>query len=155
VHDWHLEPGDYQIRIVAEEIVSGRLGGSLSEVGVPEPSQGWQTSDLILLAGEDETAMRPLVRPVVETDSIVHAYVQVLEGAEPTLSGEIFASDGRSSVARLPRVILSPVGVGLCEGIIRFHGLSPGEYVLQFMVVDQPAEHHKVFRARLQVVPHR
>jgi VWFA-related protein len=155
VHDWQLEPGDYQIRIVAEEIASGRLGGSLSEVGVPEPSQGWQTSDLILLAGKDETAMRPLVGPVVAADSIMHVYVQVLSGVEPTLSGEIFAFDGRSSVARFPRVTLSPAGVGLHEGVIRFHGLSPGEFTLQFMVVDQPAQHHEVFRERLQVLPHR
>jgi hypothetical protein len=155
VHDWHLEPADYQIRIVVEEIASGRLGGALSDVGVPEPSQGWQTSDLILLAGKDEAAMRSLARPVVGADSIVHAYVQVLAGVEPTLSGEIFASDGRSSVVRFPRVTLSPAGVGLHEGVIRFHGLSPGEYVLQFMVLDQPAEHHEVFRERLQVLPHR
>jgi len=150
--DWELAPGEYSIRVALEDELSDRIGAARLELEVPEPTDEWRTSDLILAVSEGDQEPGPLVSGTVTPDETLLAYLEVSGGRAPILTGDLFNADGTVRLAQLPPLVLDRDRVGLHRGALRLRGIPPGEYTLQITVTDPSADEHRVFRERLAVV---
>ena len=150
-HDWLLPPGELDLRVAVEERASGRLGATRLTVEVPERSGGWRVSDPMLLAGTVEERLMPVLNDAVSSGEMAALRVEVFDGQQPLLAGEIFSEEGNVHVAQLPAFALEEDETGVWRGALRFRGLSPGRYTLQIMVTDSPAGQHAVFRMPFEV----
>ena len=150
--DWELDPADYSIRVVLEDALSDRLGGAQLDIEVPEPTDEWRTSDLILAVGVGNQEPRPLIDGTVTPDDTLLAYLEVSRGRDPALSGQLLDPDGTLVLSQLPSMVLARDRFGLYRGALRLRGIPPGSYLLQVTVADESAGEHRVFRQRLEVV---
>jgi len=134
VHDWDLEPGAYDLRVAA----------------VAEPTANWQSSDLMLTVTEGSRPAQPLVDDEGYAGERLDVYIEVFGGQQPSISGDVFAGDGTTHLARFPRANLVRDSAGIHRGAVWLEGVPAGEYVLQMTVIDEPAGEQRDFRVALR-----
>ncbi len=154
VHDLDLEPGNYELRLAAQGTADGELGATRLEFEVRERAEGWQASDLLLLAGDDARQIRPLVTDSIEAGEVLTAYVEVSGGRAPTLAGWVFQADGTTPLAQAPRVPMQADDSPIRKGTLRLRGLGVGNYVVHVEVFDTPAGESATFRVPIVVTDH-
>ncbi|MFQ5743117.1 MAG: VWA domain-containing protein [Acidobacteriota bacterium] len=150
--EWTLEPGRYELRVVARDEGSGRLGGGQVDVEVPEPDPGWSTSDLILIASEGPQRRLPVVGSEIVRGETVVAYLEVSGGRQPLVSGEIFDAGGTVSLLQLPPLRLGRDGAGIYRGALPLPALPTGGYTLRVVVDDRPAGEQREYLVPLRIV---
>jgi len=153
IHEWPLPPGDYQVRIALEDDISGEIGATHVQVEVPEASNAWSTSDLMIMATESNKAPQPLLVPLVAENETVLTYVEVFGGKNPILGGGIFTQDGRRRLAVLPDLPMGRDRVGIHRAAHRIRGMPPGEYLLRIHVVDPNLDEEAMMQTPLVVLP--
>jgi VWFA-related protein len=154
VHDMTLPPGAYQVKVVAQELGSRRVGSVTHEFEVPPPS-GFRVSTPILTDAVDPaSAASGSPRPVIVArrsflaGSVLYCQFRVFGAAidpktqKPRVSAgyEIRAEDG-TVLRRAPRTVITPTSLG---AVLRFQGISlppaaPGPYAITLSVRDEVA----------------
>jgi len=151
VYDWALPPGNYALRVVMENELTGKLGATQIDIEVPDAANEWHTSDLVLATTDGTAPPLPLVTDEAAEDTQIIVYVEVARGDEPVLSGSVFSADGDTLLARLPPVSLQEEA-GIHRGALRLVGMPRGEIILQVAVTDAVPAGHKIFRKTLTIV---
>jgi hypothetical protein len=95
----------------------------------------------------------PVLGDVLVEDEAVGAYVEVVFGQAPVVSGDLFNAEGAEKIAQLPPVALEQGEDGIFRGALRMTGIPAGDYALQVAVTDAEAGKHRVFRLPLRVRP--
>ncbi|MFQ5744963.1 MAG: VWA domain-containing protein [Acidobacteriota bacterium] len=152
-HEWTLEPGSYELRVVVQDSASGKLGAGELEVMVPEPAAAWQPSDLMLFASQGSDTPQPVVGGRLLAGEPAFAYLQVRGVSEATISGEILNGSGTLKLAVLGAVRLVADAVGVHRGALVLPQLLPGDYILQVQLADPQAGKYRLFRSSLHILP--
>jgi len=161
---WALEPGVYDVRVALLDEISGKVGAARLDVEVPDETEGWRTSDLMLIRTESSLETVPIVRGRFEAGESIGVLLEVRDGVEPVMSGLVLADLGElaqgtptallPTVRNLASVRLREVGAGLYRGGIEIPtDLPPGRYVLWAAVTDEPADQEKTFEVLLEILP--
>lgn len=151
VHEWALEPGRYELRVVLQDGITGEIGATRVDVEVPRPSVDWSTSDLVVMVASGG-GPQPLVDSRIVTDETLLTYVEVVGGRNPILAGDIFTADGSRRLAILPDLPMGMDSAGIHRGAHRIRGMPPGDYLLQIIVVDPAVAEERMFRQRVRVL---
>jgi hypothetical protein len=160
---WPMQPGTYDVRVAIIDEVAGNVGAAQLEVEIPEEIEGWRTSDLMLIRTEEEAGNQPIVQGRFESGQSIGALLEVRDGTEPALSGEILSPRGYGeedtpwytlrTIQTLTPVRLRAVGPGIHRGGIELpRDLMPGRYLLHVVVSDDPAGQEKTFEVPLEVL---
>jgi hypothetical protein len=160
---WPLEPGTYDVRVAMLDELGGKVGAAQLEVDMPEESEGWRTSDPMLIRTEEDAEALPIVQGRFEAGQSVGALLEVRDGVEPLLSGEILAPRAAGdedvpwyslrTIQTLSPVHLRDIGSGIHRGGIELpRDLMPGRYLLHVVVTDDPVEEEKTFEVPLEVL---
>jgi VWFA-related protein len=153
-HDWALEPGDYELRIAVRDSGSGRLGATIVEIEVPDPSSGWHSSDLMVMAKAGRSEPRNVVGGRLREGDTVSVYAEVAGGSTPSISGRLFDAEAPGSPpVQLPAHFLQRDGAGIHRGSIGFRGLPAGVYSLEISIIDADADRQVNHSLRLEVFP--
>jgi VWFA-related protein len=153
VHEWDLPPGSYNLNLVVRNPVSGELRAASVPVEVPPATSEWATSDVVLTVVDGEGRQVPVIGDALVEDEAVGAYVEVVFGQAPVVSGDLFNAEGAEKIAQLPPVALEQGEDGIFRGALRMTGIPAGDYALQVAVTDAEARKHRVFRLPLRVRP--
>jgi hypothetical protein len=153
VHEWDLPPGSYNLNLVVRNPVSGELRAASVPVEVPPATSEWATSDVVLTVVDGEGRQVPVIGDALVEDEAVGAYVEVVFGQAPVVSGDLFNAEGAEKIAQLPPVALEQGEDGIFRGALRMTGIPAGDYALQVAVTDAEAGKHRVFRLPLRVRP--
>jgi hypothetical protein len=154
VHDWILDPGQYELRVAVRDALSGKLGAASVEVEVPEVTQGWRSSDLMLTAATADVEALPVVGGRVSEGDTVSVYAEVADGIAPFISGIIVdAGVPDSRPALLPAYHLQRDMAGIHRGSVAFRGLPVGSYTLEISVTDAHADRQENYSCPLEVLP--
>ncbi len=154
VHDWTLEPGEYELRIAVRDSGSGRLGATQVEIEVPEPTPGWHSSDLMLMVMTGDGEPQPVVGGRFRDGDTVSVYAEVADGIAPFISGMILdTAVPDSRPALLPAYHLQRDVAGIHRGSIGFRGLPAGIYSLEISVTDAHADRQQQYSYPLEVLP--
>jgi len=155
-HEWSLEPGDYTLNVAAYDNVSGRVGATSLPVTVPAPSDAWGISDPLLVTIDDAGHVSPMVLGRVMANQSIAAFVEVYNGVQPILTGQVFLesdTDETPQSAKLFPLALRRIGPVTHSGSAPLPpGMPPGHYIVQLTITDPPAEHLKVVRLPIEVV---
>ncbi|MFQ5745233.1 MAG: VWA domain-containing protein [Acidobacteriota bacterium] len=152
VHEWELQPGEYELRVAVEDVASGRLGATGLRVKIPELSSDWRSSDPILMESDGISRPRPVLDGRLIFGGRAAVYVEVAAGRQPIVSGEIFNREGTARLAQLAPVVLAVDPSGIHRGALPLPApLSPGDYMLQVTLTDPPARKHAVFRLPFEI----
>ena len=153
VHDWTIEPGKYELRVAVRDTISGKIGAASVAVEVPQPEDGWKSSDLVLTAVVDEGESHPVVGGRVWDGDTVSVYAEVANGVAPFISGMILDAEVPDSrPALLPAYHLQRDMAGIHRGSIAFRGLPPGAYTLEISVTDAHADRQENYSYPLEVL---
>ena len=150
VYDWTLPPGDYVLKVVIEDEVTGELSATQFKVEVPSINDQWHASDLILATTNGLAPPLPLVVDEATEDTQLIMYVEVAGADEPVLSGSVFSADGITLLAPLPPVSLQKQA-GIHRGALRLKGMPLGEIILQAVITDVVPGRSKIFRRTLKI----
>jgi VWFA-related protein len=153
VHEWNLPPGSYDLHLVVRNPVNGELRAIAIPVEVPPPTSEWATSDIVLMVADGAGRPVPVFGDALVEDEDLAAYVEVVFGRDPVLSGDLFNAEGSEKIAQLPQVALQRGEDGIFRGALRMTGIPAGDYALQVAVTDAAARQHRVFRLPLRVRP--
>jgi VWFA-related protein len=154
VHDWALEPGEYELRVAVRDGATGRLGAACAEVEVPEITTGWRSSDLLLTVAAADGEQRPVVGGKVRDGDTVSLYIEVAGGIAPFISGVIVDTEvADSKPALLPAYRLPADTTGLHRGAIALRNLPPGNFLLKISVTDAHADRQAYYERPLEVSP--
>ena len=153
IHDLTLPPGGYQVKVVAQELGTRRVGSVMHDFEVPAPS-GFRLSTPILTDAVDPASTSGSPRPVIVArrsffaGQVLYCQYSVFGAAidpttrKPRVSAgyEIHAADG-TLLKRSPRTLITPTSLG---AILRFQGISlpaaaPGAYAITLLVRDEVA----------------
>jgi hypothetical protein len=131
--------------------------GLLADPGGEMNGSG-RSSLLIGCAGLAMLSLAPQQRPAFETtvarirfDVIVAAYVEVIFGRNPVVSGDLFNAAGTERIAELPPLAMPQSADGIFRGALRMTGIPAGDYALQVAVTDAAAGQHRLFRIPFRV----
>jgi hypothetical protein len=133
--------------------VNGELRATAIPVEVPVPTSEWATSDVVLTVVDGAGRQVPVIGDALAEDDDVAAYVEVVFGLDPVVSGDLFNAEGAEKIAQLPPVALQRGEDGIFRGALRMTGIPAGDYALQVTVTDAEAGKHRVFRLPLHVRP--
>ncbi len=155
--EWSLPPGDYDVRVMAMDETTGRVGSARMAVSIPDRTElGWGTSDLLLIEADATSNPHPVVDGRVPAGRVVSAFLEVYNGTAPAVRGEIRALDNPSSpFADGAEIFFTPLyrdPDGIHRGVIVLPPLRPGAYALQLDVSDPPAGESTTFDARVEVL---
>ncbi len=155
--EWTLPPGEYDVRVMALDETSGRVGSARMTVDIPEYTvPTWRTSDLLLIETDAESNPRPVVDGRVPAGRVVSAFLEVYNGTAPAVSGLIRAVDSPASAfaggADIFYTPLYPDPDGIHRGVIMLPPLAPGIYRLQLQVTDTPAGGETAFDVDIEVL---
>jgi len=153
VHEWDLPPGSYDLHLVVRNPVNGELRATAIAVEVPPATSEWATSDVVLMVADGAGRPVPVIGDALVEGEGVAAYVEVIFGQGPVVSGDLFNAEGNEKIAQLPPVALQRGEVGIFRGALRMTGIPAGDYALQVAVTDAAARQHRVFRLPLRVRP--
>jgi VWFA-related protein len=154
IRDLTLPAGGYQVKVVAQELGSRRVGSVTHDFEVPAPA-GFRVSTPILTDAIDPaTATSAVPRPLLVArrafplGSVLYCQFGVYGAAadpetkKPRVSAgyEIRAEDG-TLLKRAPRTVITPTSLG---ALLRFQGISlpgarPGPYAITLSVRDEVA----------------
>jgi VWFA-related protein len=154
IHDLTLPPGGYQVKVVAQELGTRRVGSVMHDFEVPA-STGFRLSTPILTDAVDPaSAASGSPRPVIVArrsflaGQTLYCQFRVFGAAndpttkKPRVSAgyEIRAANG-TVLKRAPRTLITPTSLG---ALIRFQGIAlpaaaPGDYAITLSVRDEVA----------------
>jgi hypothetical protein len=153
IHDLTLPPGGYQVKVVAQELGSRRVGSVMHDFEVP-PTSGFRLSTPILTDAVDPASASGSPRPVIVArrsflaGQVLYCQFRVFGAApdptthKPRVSAgyEIRAASG-SVLKRAPRTLITPTSLG---AVLRFQGIAlpaaaPGDYAITLSVRDEVA----------------
>jgi len=154
IHDLTLPPGGYQVKVVAQELGTRRVGSVMHDFEVPS-SAGFRLSTPILTDAVDpDSAASGSPRPVIVArrsflaGQVLYCQFRVFGAAvdpatrQPRVSAgyEIRAAGG-TVLKRAPRTLITPTSLG---ALIRFQGIAlpaaaPGAYAITLSVRDEVA----------------
>jgi VWFA-related protein len=177
-----LPPGDYQVRVLVRNAVSGRAGVRTAAISVP----AYQKREPVLLPPLFVEARRSwvLVREHAKTGEASVVYPFLLKGepyvpaAHPALSrddkarlclvgynlgkgdlvieGSVVAADGKllagGSLALVERTATGVGGLDELEATFQPTGLGAGDYVLRVALTDRATGHKEINSLPFQVV---
>jgi VWFA-related protein len=177
-----LPPGDYQVRVLVRNAVSGRSGVRTAAISVP----AYQKREPVLLPPLFLEARRSwvLVREHAKSDAASVVYPFLLKGepyvpaAYPALSredkarlclvgynlgkgdlaveGSVVAADGKplagGSLALVERTATGVSGLDQLEATFQPTGLGAGDYVLRVALTDRATGHKEINSLPFQVV---
>ncbi len=149
VHNWDLPPGEYDVRVVVKDEISGELGATRLELVVPEPPVEWSTSDLMLTVTDGVQPSQPLIDSEVIYGERLEFYVEVFGGEAPSISGSMFGAYGGEALAELPELALPVDAAGIHRGALWLEGIPPGTYTLEIRVTDPQAGKEREFQVPL------
>lgn len=152
VRDWGLPQGEYELHLVLRDPSTGHMRATSVPVVLPAATKEWATSDVILVIADDAGRPVPLIGTVVPGDRTLAAYVEVVFGRAPIISGDLFRGDGGERIAQFAPAALVASADGLFRGDLRVTGIPPGEYLLQVTVTDAVAGKHRILRQPLRVL---
>jgi VWFA-related protein len=154
IHDLTLPPGGYQVKVVAQELGTRRVGSVMHDFEVP-PSSGLHLSTPILTDVVDPASTasgspRPVIvaRRSFFAGQVLYCQFRVFGAAKdpatqkPRVSAgyEIRAQNG-TVLKRSPRTLITPTSLG---ALLRFQGIAlpaaaPGSYAITLSVRDEVA----------------
>jgi hypothetical protein len=154
IHELTLPPGGYQVKVVAQELGSRRVGSGMHDFEVP-PSTGFRLSTPILTDALDPASTSGSPRPVIVArrsflaGQVLYCQFRVFGAApdpathQPRVSAgyEIRAASG-TVLKRSPRTLITPTSLG---ALLRFQGIAlpaaaaPGAYAITLSVRDEVA----------------
>ena len=155
-----LEPGSYDLRIMAVDEATGRVGTTRLRVEIPKVGDDeWRLQRVILLelGGEDdddEDKGMPVVQGRVRAGRQVTATVVVDGGQDPAVSAIVRSAGQPAEAAEEPESFSQELRRrrGEHRGTLALPQLPPGEYVLQLRITDPLAEREEVVEIPLMVV---
>ncbi len=155
--EWDLPPGEYDVRVMALDETTGRVGSARLRVTIPDTSlPAWRTSDLLLIETDAANTPRPVVDGRVPAGRVVSAFVEVYNGAAPAIEGHVRAIDSpRSAFAEGAEIFYTPLyrdADGVHRGAVLLPPLAPGLYDLRLDIIDAPAAGQTTFASRLVVM---
>jgi VWFA-related protein len=154
------EPGRYELRFLAAEPASERLGVARHELEIPEHQPAsWQASDPVLVVPSAAGELMPIPAGQAVEGEELAVLVQVLGGGAPVFSGRVVdpLADAAAASERLelPAIWLTQRG-RLHEGALLLPvDLVPGEYVLELELADEPAGETRSFTLPVRLLPRR
>jgi VWFA-related protein len=149
VHTWELPPGDHDIRVVLTDAATGQLRAAQLRLEVPEPSDNWTASDLMLTVSEGDRPFQPLMDGEVSPSERLEIYAEVSGGRGPALSGLVFGSNPDHPLADLPRYTLPRTAGDIHRGALWLEGIPPGRYTLKIRISDPAADKEREFEVQL------
>jgi hypothetical protein len=144
-----LSPGDYQIKLVARDTRSKRMGSIAHAVQVPPPGI-WRVStptltDVVRKEGPTPVPI-PVARRAFARGATLYCKFEVFgtpgdgAGSPPRVSAgyAVRTADGRPTAARSDMVPIKPSAQGRLSRILGFSlaGWEPGSYELELTVTD-------------------
>jgi hypothetical protein len=155
--EWTLPPGDYDVRVMALDETTGRVGSTRMSVSIPDDAvPTWRTSDLLLIETDAAVNPRPVVDGRVPAGRVVSAFLEVYHGTAPAAQGFIRAVDSPDSAfaegADIFYTPLYPDPDGIHRGVIMLPPLTPGIYDLRLGVTDTPAGGEAAFAVQIEVL---
>ena len=150
-------PGTYELRFLAAEPVSERLGLARQELEMPEqPPATWRPSDPVLVVPSEAGELMPIPAGQALAGEELGVLIQVLGGQDPILSGVLIdplADPAAAEPFELQRITLARRGA-LHEGALPLPAdLAPGEYVLELELADEPAGETRTFSLPIRLLP--
>ena len=134
-----------------EDNAGAVLSATEIEVEIPEESDEWLVSDLIVTATDGTSAPWPLVDNTVAVGDLLLPYIEVAEGDTPLITGDVFSADGDELIMVIKARLLPEAG-GVHRGALPVPMLPAGDYILQIVITDPPLKRHKLFRQPLTVI---
>ena len=153
VHEWDLPAGAYDLHLVLRNPLHRELSATALPVEVLPATSEWATSDVVLVVPDAAGRPIPAIGDTIAEDQVVAAYVEVVFGRDPIVSGDLFNAAGTERIAELPPLAMQQSADGIFRGALRMTGIPTGDYALQVAVTDAAARQHRLFRIPFRVQP--
>ncbi len=158
-HEWTLGPGSYTFNVAVVDNVTGRIGAASIDIEIPPyaDENEWGVSDPLLVTIDEAGRIHPVVLGRFLRGENVIAFVEVYGGQRPIFSGQVFLEtadpDAGQQGTRLFPLAMRRAAGGVHHGMIPLpSGMPPGNYFVQLVITDPPADEHKIVRLPLEVV---
>jgi VWFA-related protein len=155
---WDLDAGLYEVRLVAKDPLSARLGAVRFALEVPAKPESWAVSDARLGVAVDGASTRPLVGGRAVVGQQIVAFVEVAGGGEPELSGRVVVArraevDGPEPRAiTLRRASMRKGNGSTHRGAVPLPlNLTPGCYTIELRVEDPAMGQERTLRVPLEI----
>ncbi|MFQ5742391.1 MAG: hypothetical protein ACE5HV_02250, partial [Acidobacteriota bacterium] len=149
-HDWTLGFGEFKIRVLALDELSGRTGETTLRVRLPEPEGPWRVSEPILIGRAGDEPAEPILDTKALQGEQIMAYLEVFADQQPRLVGRILLPSGANE---LPVRIASRQSSKVHRAYLSVpDGLQPGTYTIQVTVSDPSSGKSRVFNVPLEII---
>lgn len=147
---YRLEPGGYDVRVVVIDPRTERVGVARLDVEIEGNTREWDVSDPWLAVEDPDGELFPVVGGRVTFGQSVIVYLEVYNGVNPVLSGQVLPADGSAAGEAasdrdpdgalqlglpLPPVAFTPTE-GFHRATLTLPVLSNGDHVLELRIDD-------------------